>query len=573
MRVVLSILGILLCSIELAHSSACNRAVVEQIQFAKGATCWHYTGKATHFQGRFLKGQNVIIEMGGEAWEERGSASGIKPKWNARNPQIEGPEGFFANGDVDVWGSNVGRLQVQLPSTGNYRIGFSPCVMWHQYGQVSICASTASTEDLSAIQSTSVQPIYPIAGPWAYLDANDRDNVQRACGSFSKRDVNKREESVSGSLINFERSKRSDYGGYISGDESTLVSVVQLTPNNYQIVESYYDDGESGKKPGTRQRSIRVRIIDENRIEITEGREARSFLKCAPDSSQGAENERQIVQSERSKIADDKSKLQTGLQEKSKPLAPSNAGPIQDGAMLALDVSDCHQARKDFISIIGAKGIEQVDFSNRSCKVVRDNTAQSGPTWQVAVELSCNNGQSDKLAISWTKTLYIENIFAWVAISGAEPQRYYKCNYIREAGRDGYRDDLVRKYNIVLTKSKLADIYRPYMYVKLCSDNGFLGTTNDEAKTLMSKVDSIASESGFDTSQIWSQTAASMAKDKMFSILKASVEIIRQGGGSGYDTIKMREGCDRFVALFQNFAKEYGDAQRGGPRDQLKKDF
>jgi hypothetical protein len=121
-----------------AYASGCNVAVTEPIRFAKGAQCWYYAGKATHFRGIFLAGQHVTVEMHGEAWSVVGEGMLAKPEWQARLPSIEGPHKFFAMPET-VLDEPTGRLEATLPESGQYTFGFSPCAMWNGYGHVAIC--------------------------------------------------------------------------------------------------------------------------------------------------------------------------------------------------------------------------------------------------------------------------------------------------------------------------------------------------------------------------------------------------------------------------------------------------
>ncbi len=52
-----------------ADASSCVKPVTQKIVFAKGAACWTYSGKATHFTGRFSAGQKLTIKMSGELLE------------------------------------------------------------------------------------------------------------------------------------------------------------------------------------------------------------------------------------------------------------------------------------------------------------------------------------------------------------------------------------------------------------------------------------------------------------------------------------------------------------------------
>ena len=126
-----------------AFASSCNYVVVEPIRFAKGAVCWYYAGKATHFKGQFSRGQRVTVEMSGEMWSASCSDPySSKPSWTGRSPSIEGPHGFFAASDP-MEDEAVGRLEATLPEDGTYIFAFSPCAMTNQWGHVAICAGPA----------------------------------------------------------------------------------------------------------------------------------------------------------------------------------------------------------------------------------------------------------------------------------------------------------------------------------------------------------------------------------------------------------------------------------------------
>lgn len=124
-----------------AGASSCVRPVVQQIRFEKGATCWTYSGKATHFEGRFSAGQNVTVRMSGVLLEYNEKKKTIETRWSARVPSVTGPQEFSAEGDFD---DERGVLEVTVPAGGTYRFGFYPCAMWHNPGQVEICASAAA---------------------------------------------------------------------------------------------------------------------------------------------------------------------------------------------------------------------------------------------------------------------------------------------------------------------------------------------------------------------------------------------------------------------------------------------
>jgi hypothetical protein len=116
-----------------AWSSACNEEVVVQIHFAPGALCWNYRGNATTFTGNFARGQNVEVQMSGEAESFDPQTNKVVTSWQPRSPSVSGPNKFFAEAAMN------GALSFHTPASGTYRIGFSPCAMWGGQGQVSIC--------------------------------------------------------------------------------------------------------------------------------------------------------------------------------------------------------------------------------------------------------------------------------------------------------------------------------------------------------------------------------------------------------------------------------------------------
>src|SRR5690242_20286422 len=77
-----------------AGASSCVKPVTQKIAFAKGATCWTYSGKATHFEGSFAAGQKVTVTMTGELLEYNEKTKAIETKWGARVPSVTGPRDF-----------------------------------------------------------------------------------------------------------------------------------------------------------------------------------------------------------------------------------------------------------------------------------------------------------------------------------------------------------------------------------------------------------------------------------------------------------------------------------------------
>lgn len=121
-----------------ADASSCVKPVTEKIVFGKGAACWTYSGKATHFSGRFSAGQKLTVKMSGELLEYNEQKKVMETKWESRIPSVDGPQDFHAEGDFD---KDDGTLTLTVPHNGVYRFSFYPCVMWHNPGKVQICAA------------------------------------------------------------------------------------------------------------------------------------------------------------------------------------------------------------------------------------------------------------------------------------------------------------------------------------------------------------------------------------------------------------------------------------------------
>jgi hypothetical protein len=117
-----------------AWSSACNDEIVVEIHFAAGDVCWNYRGNATTFVGKFSRGQNVEARMSGESVSYDPQSKKDVTSWEARTPSVTGPNQFSAEAEMDSV------LNFRTPTSGTYRIGFSPCAMWGGQGEVRICA-------------------------------------------------------------------------------------------------------------------------------------------------------------------------------------------------------------------------------------------------------------------------------------------------------------------------------------------------------------------------------------------------------------------------------------------------
>jgi hypothetical protein len=118
-----------------ALASACESEIVVRIQMAPGQACWSYRGAATTFAGDFSHGQRIAVQMMGLASEFDPRSGRIASFWRPRDPNVEGPGGFFF-GAAEA----PGALTFVTPTNGTYRFSFSPCAMWGAPGAVKICA-------------------------------------------------------------------------------------------------------------------------------------------------------------------------------------------------------------------------------------------------------------------------------------------------------------------------------------------------------------------------------------------------------------------------------------------------
>ncbi len=118
-----------------ALASGCDRVTVVRIRMPGGHKCWSYHGAATAFVGDFSHGQTISAEMRGEAAEMDPRSGQVTPVWRPRDPNVEGPGGFFF-GEAQA----PGALTFIAPANGPYRFSFSPCAMWGAPGVVKICA-------------------------------------------------------------------------------------------------------------------------------------------------------------------------------------------------------------------------------------------------------------------------------------------------------------------------------------------------------------------------------------------------------------------------------------------------
>jgi hypothetical protein len=118
-----------------AEASSCDRQLVVRIQMAAGEACWTYRGTGTTFVGDFAHSQRIAAQMTGQAAEADPSSGRIIISWRPRDPNVEGPGGFFFG-----YAQAPGDLTFVAPANGAYRFSFSPCAMWGAPGMVKICA-------------------------------------------------------------------------------------------------------------------------------------------------------------------------------------------------------------------------------------------------------------------------------------------------------------------------------------------------------------------------------------------------------------------------------------------------
>jgi hypothetical protein len=113
-----------------AMASSCVNPAYVPIRIARGAYCWTYEGRGTHFTGSFRAGQRLQVQMSGLAY----SGPGANASWTPRNVEVTAPGGIFISGNAP------GRFDAILPRSGQYAISFGPCAMWHAFGRVVLCA-------------------------------------------------------------------------------------------------------------------------------------------------------------------------------------------------------------------------------------------------------------------------------------------------------------------------------------------------------------------------------------------------------------------------------------------------
>ena len=102
-----------------AHAKSCNHEIIARVQMAAGEACWTYRGTATTFVGEFSHGQRIAAQMVGQASEADPRSGRIVTSWRPRDPNVEGPGGFFfgdaqAPGDLAFVAPDERNLPFQL---------------------------------------------------------------------------------------------------------------------------------------------------------------------------------------------------------------------------------------------------------------------------------------------------------------------------------------------------------------------------------------------------------------------------------------------------------------------------
>ena len=128
----LVIAAILTAPVTPVAASSCINPETVTIQFAKGKRCWTYRGKATHFSGRFRKGQKLLASSTGLSFDLLGSA--VLPSTGYRILDLwDESLGDLVEPDKDVDNTFI------IPHAGRYIFGFSPCAMWGNSGLFIVC--------------------------------------------------------------------------------------------------------------------------------------------------------------------------------------------------------------------------------------------------------------------------------------------------------------------------------------------------------------------------------------------------------------------------------------------------
>lgn len=114
-----------------AHASGCIKEVKVPIRFARGATCWAYSGPGNTFVGNFLAQQFVTVKAIVERYDDS-----IGVNLDNAQPSIAGPGNSFES-NVD---SPDEQLRYLTPREGLYQITIGPCAAWGSDVVIKVCA-------------------------------------------------------------------------------------------------------------------------------------------------------------------------------------------------------------------------------------------------------------------------------------------------------------------------------------------------------------------------------------------------------------------------------------------------
>jgi hypothetical protein len=112
-----------------SQSQAQPRGVME-IRFARGATCWVYSGRAYMFTGRFMEGQTLVIRARGQTLNSNG-----RRNWITTDDRSVGVSPHNSD-DVQTV---EGRGRYDVPYTGRYDFSLWPHAIQGMPGTLQIC--------------------------------------------------------------------------------------------------------------------------------------------------------------------------------------------------------------------------------------------------------------------------------------------------------------------------------------------------------------------------------------------------------------------------------------------------
>lgn len=128
-----------------------------------------------------------------------------------------------------------------------------------------------------ALSSSALGDQYPVSGVWAALDPSQPKLTAQSCTSYQRNRKN-----VTGNVIVFQGTQKVEFnGGYLEEETTTNVSVKKIGPNEFQITDRFYDDGEGGTKSGYKNLTYRM-IVNDKRLSISVGKyQAAQYVACS----------------------------------------------------------------------------------------------------------------------------------------------------------------------------------------------------------------------------------------------------------------------------------------------------